>query len=45
MSTGFPQGRKTDQQTDGQTDRQIERLFSIVIKTKFDHNVNRKSES
>ena len=31
--------------TDGKTDRKTERLFSLVIKTKVVHNVNRMSES
>ena len=53
MSTGCQKDRKTDRQTDRctdrqkdrQTDRKTERLFSIVIKTKVVHYVNRMSES
>ena len=49
MLTGCQKAKNTGWQTDGQTDRKTdrktERLFSLVIKTKVVHNVNRMSES
>ena len=44
-NTGWQTDRQTDGQTDRKTDRKTERLFSLVIKTKVVHNVNRMSES
>ena len=54
MSRGGQKDRKTGRQTDGQTNRktdrkrektdgQTERLFGLVIKTKFVQNNNRMS--
>ena len=49
MSTGYQRAKNTGWQTDGQADRKkdrkTERLFSLVIKTKVVHNVNKMSES
>ena len=43
MLIGCQKDRKTSRQTERQIKRQ--RLFSLVVKTKVVHNVNRMSES